>query len=147
MRVYLAGAYKRRAELKEIAADLRASGIEITSTWLDAEDTDLSPENQKIMACRDVIDIHNANIIVRFSDTPELLRDKLAWEPGADPRLVSGARHFEMGFVYGMNWLTPGRRKLFVVGGPQNVFDYLDEVTHVADVEELKEKLTSWQIN
>lgn len=140
MKVYLAGAYKRRAEIKEVAEKLRAIGVEVTSKWLEREDTDPSHQNMRYQAYRDILDILAADIVVRFTD----VRDSTLRDPACQfvaAGLISGARHFEMGLAFYAN------KRLVVVGGHQNVFDYLDEVTHVADVEELKEKLTSWQVN
>jgi len=124
MKVYLAAAWGRRLEIAQVAEQLRALGIEITSRWL-TEETDMSSDRAQFLAERaeiDLADVDAADALVRFTDT-------LA--PTVDGRLISGARMVEFGYAKARGKI------LYVVGGHQNVFDYLPGVVHVDDVNEL----------
>jgi len=128
LRIYLASAFSRQAEIKKVAVELESMGVDITSRWLDQPTTDnrASESFLRDMAWRDLADLRRAEIFVRFSD-PEYF--------GSDPcdsKLLSGARFWETGFAF-----ANGKR-IIVVGGRQNVFDRLDRVLHLADADALK---------
>jgi len=133
-KIYLAGAFGRQEELQSISLKLKSLGFEITARWIDQEDTKAiaacENEEQKekllrIYAYHDYYDVLAADILVRFSDA-----DVMQF-PLADSKLVSGARMFE----HGIAWVL-GKRTI-VVGGKQNIFDRLDGVEHVDNVDEL----------
>jgi hypothetical protein len=167
MRIYLASAWSRREEMQHIAWVLKLQGHEITSRWLVNEkdsstfpadgkasqiDNDAREAKHTVNALHDVEDVLTADAIVRFSDAPEMV-----W-PLVPARLLSGARNFEFGLMYGADLynqaievhglqvftkeghrVTFERKLMFVVDGKQNIFDRLPEVMHVKDVNQLYE--------
>lgn len=136
MKVYLAGAFSRQTELRDVATDLAALGIEVTSRWLYEK----GPENPKDRqwyrretAFQDIQDVRAADILVRFTDdlTAESIPSKLG----------SCARMFE----FGMAWERG--IPVVVVGGKQNIFDELSNVIHLPTVQELFKFLGSRETN
>lgn len=131
IKVYLAAAWSRREEMRQIATMLRADGISVVSRWLDEPGGLQMGESPSFLAHRaqiDLEDIRSCDVLARFADPVA------EW---CDPKLLTGARHTEMGYA-----LALGKR-LFVVGRCQNVFDYLPEVTLLAGVEALKYHLSN----
>jgi hypothetical protein len=157
MKVYLASAWSRRSEMQTIAKNLELMGHEITSRWLvNEKDSSTFPADGKASqidtnareakhtenALNDVEDVLSADAIIRFSDAPEMV-----W-PLVPARLLSGARNFEFGLFYGIDYLLKKwnernpdiplpRRLLFVVDGKQNIFDRLPEVMHINDINKM----------
>lgn len=135
MRVYLASAWSRQHELREIAQELEAIGVEITSRWLYEKEAPRSEDRERHLretAFIDIQDVRRSDMLVRFTD-PVTQNGSIAAPVG----LVSGARMFEFGLAWGAG--IP----VVVVGGKQNVFDRLPNVIHLKDVEELKKFLSS----
>lgn len=129
MRVYLAGAWSRRVEIKKVAVRLRKLGVEVTSNWLTEETAQQTGAREKFLRDRaylDLNDVARADAIVRFTDPECFEKGKVV--PKA---LLSGARHTEFGYAKALG------KTLYVVGGKQNVFDRLDGVVHLKDVDEL----------
>jgi hypothetical protein len=130
MKLYLAAAFSRQKEIKEVAVRLESKGIEITSRWLDVKKERL--EN----AFMDVEDVRRANILVRFTDhirnTPTYIISENVYAP---MRFISGARHFETGLAWERG--IP----IIIVGGKQNIFDEFPNIRHVRNVDELEEIL------
>lgn len=130
MKVYLAAAWGRRAELLPVAAYLRSLGIEVTSNWLaELADTPVDPDFLRSRAEIDLADIDRADCLVRFSDVVLGSRVHIS--------LLSCARMFEFGYAH-----RSGKR-LYVVGGVQNIFDQLSSVIHVKTVNELYQRLVA----
>ena len=126
MKVYLAAAFSRQNEIKEIARQLRNLGVEVTSRWLDAETIYKKPTRLRTEdAFTDIRDLRAADILIRFTDSVD--------GNSVPSRLISCARMFE----FGMAWERG--MPIFVVGGTQNVFDYLPNVVHFPDNEDLFE--------
>jgi len=124
MKVYLAAAFSRQTEIKAVAEKLRELGIEITSRWLNAEPMAKKPAFLRTQdAFNDIRDLRAADLVIRFTDEVE--------KSMVPSRLISGARMFE----FGMAWERG--IPVFVVGGKQNVFDYLPNIVHFANKEEL----------
>lgn len=121
MKVYLAAAFSRQEEIKEVALRLGSKGIAVTSEWLYVKKERL--EN----AFMDVRNIREADVLVRFTDN---IGSNLV-----PTRLISGARHFETGLAWGHG--IP----IIVVGGHQNIFDNFPNIRHVRDVDELEQVL------
>jgi hypothetical protein len=164
MKVYLAAAWSRREEMKSLAAELEHDipGLIVNARWIKEEPSsnrwfvpdpaknagmNREPagmgqfEMRRFRAQQDREDVLDGDVLVRFSDdlTPQTVPSYLA----------TGSRMVEMGMVIGwieaLRWLgyTQGQQKsILVVGGFQPIFDYLPEVTHLKDVEELKRELT-----
>jgi nucleoside 2-deoxyribosyltransferase len=132
MRVYLAAAWGRRAEILRVADRLRLVGVEITSNWLTEEDGMQSGSKERFLRERayiDLNDVDRADALVRFADTPRTRK--------VAKSLISGARMFEMGYAKAKG------KTLYVVGGKQNVFDFLDGIVHVKDADALVRLLKS----
>jgi nucleoside 2-deoxyribosyltransferase len=133
MKIYTAAAWGRRDEIKKIAAELEKLHVTITARWLNEP---IPPQGSSVDKWRretalvDIADIREADVLVRFSDADE------AKFPLVSSSLISSARMFECGFAWGLG------KPIVVVGGRQNVFDYLPNVTHVKDVDELKKYLS-----
>jgi len=111
MCVYLAARYRRREELQQYAAELRAAGVEVVSTWLDEIMADYdgrvrSAADAVAIAYRDLYDLGRADTIVLFTDDP------------ADPA-STGGKDVEWGYA-----LSPRYTKI-VVGPRSNVFTAL----------------------
>ena len=76
MKVYLANQYRHKDAMKVAATELRAKGIDVTSTWMDephepnAQLGDLSGDHLVEYAYRDLLEISQADILVFFSVPP-----------------------------------------------------------------------------
>lgn len=128
IKIYLAAAFSRQGEMKRVAATLRSHDFEVTSRWLTNTPGVIKGKRARMVdALMDVEDLRRADVLVRFSD--DLNRDQIP------ARLGSGARMFE----FGMAWERG--MPIVVVGGQQNIFDSLPNVTHVADVDGLLDYL------
>lgn len=131
LKIYLAAAWHRQAEMRLVAEELKAAGFIITSRWLHeipATGSKLKRERSKRMwAYRDIADVRKANVLVRFTDDLSGHTVPAQW--------ATGSRMFEMGLAYERGI------EIVVVGGFQPVFDYCREITHVRHVEELKSYL------
>jgi nucleoside 2-deoxyribosyltransferase len=126
VKIYLAGAWSRREEILRVADRLRQEGINITSNWLTEEEKMPSTNKEKFLRERayiDLGDVDRADALVRFADIPRTRK--------VAKSLISGARMFEMGYAKAKG------KTLYVVGGKQNVFDFLDGVVHVKDADAL----------
>jgi nucleoside 2-deoxyribosyltransferase len=138
MRLYLAAAWSRKAEIKAIAQELNnlTIGVHVGARWLDEEDPTYggppATEFRRERARIDVADVKSADVIVRFTDDLS--------SPTVPSGLASGARMFEMGYAYAF------KKIIIVVGGIQPIFDYLPEIIHVEDIPALKEKLIELQL-
>lgn len=128
MRLYLAGPWPRREEIRGYAKELRALGIEVTSRWLNdgiAEEGDLEspPYLQRQYALIDLLDIEAANALVAFTEAN-----------GSECH--TGGRHIEAGYAI-------AKRKIVIVVGPlENVFYHLPQIRHFNTFDELKEHLS-----
>lgn len=134
LKIYLAAAWHRKAEIAAIAAELnQIPGIQVQARWLTEQGAvgGLTAHGRvKFLRSRalvDVSDVRACDILVRFSDDLNV-----ETVPAA---LATGSRMFEMGMAYDAG------KPVIVVGGYQPVFDYLPNVTHVRDVAELKSYL------
>lgn len=150
MKIYLAAAWSKREEMKALAAELEQEipGLIVNARWIKEEPSSnrwfvADPaknasmnhepvghgqfELRRFRAQQDKEDVLAADALVRFSDdlTPQTVPSYLA----------TGSRMVEMGMaiVAGVS--------VYVVGGFQPIFDYLPEVTHLKNTEELKEEL------
>jgi len=109
MRLYLAAAFSRRAELQAYAAELRALGHIVTSRWHEGERHQASEEEllgaDQILAIRlaseDWDDLERAELLIAFTDGQQ--------RPG-------GARHAEFGLALGLHmvcWICGPREHVF----------------------------------
>lgn len=130
MKIYLAGAWARKNEIKKVADEIDnlAVGLHVSARWLEEPDSIYGGadvlEFRRERARIDIQDVSSADILVRFTDdlTAEFVPAKLA----------TGARMFEMGYAFALG------KVIIVVGGVQPIFDYLPGIIHVKNVPELK---------
>ena len=126
MKVYLAAAWSRKNEIKKIADELIELGIDIQARWLNEPNGGKHASSAFLQSRAeiDLDDVDACDVLVRFSD------DLSA--PTVSSHLATGSRMFEMGLAY-HNGAT-----IIVVGGHQCVFDYLEDIVHLPDVDALK---------
>lgn len=114
MKIYIAGAYKRRLEFLPLKAKLKEAGHIVTSSWLSGfHDNMIESEAAAI----DLEDIESAYAILLVSQNGE---------PTA-----SGGRHFEFGYAYARG------KRLLLLGQREGVFHYLPEVHQYNNIEDL----------
>lgn len=150
MKVYLAARYGRREELAGYARELRAEGIEVTSSWHDRlglpdDSPDRPMPRQAHEARRDFGDIRAADVFVLFAE-----------HPGVDGS-GRGGRMVELGYCLALNEFTELRRSrgeagvkpkpILIVGAVENVFCAL-ATTWVPDWPALREALRArtWEV-
>lgn len=112
MKIYLAGRYSRRDELRAVREKLLRAGHVVTSNWLDTEwegkdDSGSSaapPEYREKHAVEDMDDVLRADCVVSFT------------EPARSGG--RGGRHVEFGIA-----LAAGKR-VIVVGHRENLFHH-----------------------
>lgn len=122
IRVYLAGRYERREELRQHIGTLADAGFIVTSRWLMMTDTD------ERMAEIDRDDVLWSDALIFFAE-----------EPGNWQR---GGRHVEFGMILGWNYTHGQSRKHIIVVGPkENVFHHLPGIEHVNSFEEAVKRL------
>ena len=117
MKVYLAAPYQKKAQMNVCAAELRAGGVEVTSSWLDephkptTQMHELTPEEHQKYAIQDVRDVQAADILVLFTDPTKTI--------------VRAGRHVEFGIA------VQRKIPIFVVGDErENIFHHLPKVLH-----------------
>lgn len=117
LRIYLAGRYGRRQELRGYAEWLKSFGSEVTSRWLysDHEMDDDAPDDDESrrFAREDYEDVMSADWLVAFTESP-----------GEVPGRGRGGRHVELGLA------LASHHRVFVVGHRENVFCHLPEIIH-----------------
>lgn len=105
MRVYLAGVFSLKHDFKVARKDLEHLGHEVTSQWLDVDDTpdeQRPPEQQTAHAEMCLMDVDAADVLVYFS-----------WDPQNKTR---GGRDVEMGYALGQS------KDVICIGAPRSVF-------------------------
>lgn len=134
MRIYLAASLTMREHIITVAERIRQKGHIVECRWFGES---LGSDDPKFLAARasdNLADIGEADIFVRFSDTDVV--SEFAG-PTCRTSLATGGRHFECGYAYALG------KKVVVVGGHQNVFDWLPDVVHLRDEEQLLESLST----
>jgi nucleoside 2-deoxyribosyltransferase len=119
--IYLASRYSRRDQLRDLAAELRRMGHEITSRWLeessrpdcgtlpDGRSRIAPPEERSAFAAQDIEDVRAAELVVSITE-PE------------DAKASRGGRHVEFGAAFAWG------KRLVVIGYRENVFHHLPGV-------------------
>jgi hypothetical protein len=126
VKIYLAAAWSRQQEIRDVAKKLSDAGVEITSRWLEEKGPAPGQDVLKYRretAFLDIQDVRQADMLVRFTD--DLSSETIP------SYLGTGARMFE----FGMAWERG--MPVVIVGGRQNVFDFLPNIIHLKNVEEL----------
>ena len=118
MNIYLAGAYKRRLEIRDYAEQVESMGHTVMSRWLYGGSMELDKGEDSVsysmdvqqFALNDIEDIENSDILISFTE----------------PRfsVSTGGRHVEFGMAVRM------KKKLIAVGPRENIFYTLPEVIH-----------------
>ena len=120
---YLASRFSRGAELRAYADQLATISIVCTSRWLDeTENGETFDDGTTIIAVRDRNDIERADALIGFT---EPLRSTTS----------RGGRHVETGIALGLG------KRVLIVGGPENVFHMLPEISVFATFADLFEVL------
>lgn len=134
MKIYLAAAYQRQYEMRDVAVVLTTVGHTVTSRWIGATDPlggfgvdtiSHYPAEAQAVALRDVEDIAAADTVISFTDG----------EP------ARGGRHVE----FGMAWAW--EKRLIVVGPREHVFHVLPEVEWYADWDRLQVAMLTWCVD
>jgi len=102
MKIYLAAAFSRRAEMEGCADIIKEAGHEVTARWVYGGETGL---NREQIALLDLEDVDKADTVVSFTYARGTLH-------------TGGGRHVEFG--YG---LAKGKR-LAVIGEREHVFHH-----------------------
>lgn len=134
MKVYIAAPYSMKELIKERAAELRAGGVIVTSTWIDephkpsTQMQDLTHEEHQGYAVQDVKDVMAADILVLHTDPTK--------------SIVRQGRTAEMGIFIGRRACEKRGLPIFVVGEEfENIFHHLPQVTHFASWEKVRDLL------
>lgn len=126
MKVYLAAQYPRRDEMRHVAKLLRENNILVTSRWLSETASLGSHLNEATnaenlsAAIHDRADIDAADTLVLFAEDPTV----------GFPR---GTHHVEFGYAMGKG------KRLVVINGPENIFQYFPEVIHYFTLQDFLE--------
>jgi nucleoside 2-deoxyribosyltransferase len=128
MKVYLASPYSQKNQMNTYAAELRAGGVEVTSSWLEETHApnvqmhELTHEEHLQYAYRDIKDVQAAKIFVFFTDPTKTL--------------VRGGRHVEFGIA------VERGMPIYVVGEErENIFHHLPKVIHFKRWENVRDLL------
>ena len=126
-KVYLAAAFHRQKEMRNLALDIELMGIDVTSRWLLEHLAPIDPEARENFyeenAIMDMADVKRCDILVRFSDD-------LAC-PFVPSEWCTASRMEESGMA------TAWNKQIVVVGGKQSLFDRLFNRVHLKDKTEL----------
>lgn len=109
MRVYLAGRFSRKAELRGYAYDLSRVGIEVDARWLQNgfHEESASPGVEQRFAVEDLEDVKRADVFVIFTE--------------AEGTYTRGGRFVEMGYALALG------KPVIVIGRKENIFVRLAE--------------------
>lgn len=135
MRVYIASAFNTIATIRQYRDELKAIGIDCTSTWADETadpniqmtDKSLTDSFLLFTAITDIKDIDRSDAVVLITQEPT--------KP-----FVRGGRMHEFGYAMGRE------KKLIICGPKENIFHYLPSVTECKDFEETKQALLKYQL-
>lgn len=110
MKVYIAGSWYDRENLRSVAGTLRFYGHVVTSRWLDVDENCGKYESARM----DKEDVERADVVIVFMDVPS----------------SKGGYHVETGMAIGM------KKRVIMVASPStlamsHVFTALPEVRHV----------------
>lgn len=127
MKIYLAGRYGRREQLKQVREVLQKRGHVVTSRWLDTDwetpdgraTTSAPPEYREKYCLIDLEDVMAADVVINFTEASDSTAGK------------RGGRHVEFGVA-----IAAGKR-LIVIGHRENIFHWHPSVEFFATFEEM----------
>lgn len=128
MKVYLAAPFSQKETIHQYAQQLRLTGIEVTSRWLEEEASanstlkDVDDEYLRKHAAIDIEDIDTADVVCLFTVSPTT-------------PIVRGGRHFESGYAFGTG------KFIITIGPKENIFHYLPTVFNAPDWSSAKQML------
>jgi len=122
-RVYIAGPFDKKEELREIAEKVQQEGHSIASKWLWRDETDMTLEE---VAKVDIMDVAMCNVFVACTEPP-------------GSGYSTGGRHFEAGWIY--NNIRAERQELYLLGPAENIFYNLPGWEKVDSIEDLLSRL------
>lgn len=132
LKVYLAAPYSMKDLMNARASELRAGGVEVTSSWLNEPHApttqmgELTPEQHQTYAVQDVKDVAAADILVFHTDPTKTI--------------VRAGRHVEFGIAIGIGLTRP--MPIFVVGTDnENIFHHLPQVWMHGSWDQVKQYL------
>lgn len=103
MKIYVAGTYASKLDLRPIRDKIWSLGHEITSSWLDevSKPASMSADDfRKKLAIKDLCEVASADILIVDADK------------------MSGGKHVELGFAIGRFQ----KQLIWFVGNPSNIF-------------------------
>lgn len=109
VRIYLAARYREKNRMKQFQKELIERGHTVTSTWMnetyapDVKMEDLSEDQMRYFANRDLDEIEESDVVFLFTVAPTT-------------EIVRGGSIFEAGYAMGKG------KKLLVIGPAQNIF-------------------------
>jgi nucleoside 2-deoxyribosyltransferase len=115
MKIYLAAAYGRRAELEEYAKLIQSYGHEITSSWVSGAEENLGRTREQ-SALMDIEDVDRCDMVLSFTHP-------------RGTKTSGGGRHVEFGYGYAKNKI------LVLIGEQENVFHHLPGVQVLPDLD------------
>ena len=127
-RLYLAGRYSRKEELKSYVPLLEANGFEVLTNWLkEKADSNIGLDEMTNEECEDtsnvdLTDIQSVEAMLFFAEDPLT----------GTPR---GGRHVEFGYALAL------KKPIFVVGPKENIFHWQPYVTHFESIEDFVDAL------
>jgi hypothetical protein len=135
MKIYLAAAYERKKEMRAVRDGIeKIEGMEVISSWIDEGDhldclsglidkpksqTYIETNIIRAIAERDVKEVISADLLILFA--------------GGD----RGGRHYECALHF--------PRPVYVIGGPETIFHYLDNVTWFDTIEQCLLFIENWR--
>jgi len=135
VRVYLAGPYRSRDQLRRLAAELTDLGFYVTSRWLE-ETHEINPGTEgAAVALSDEAVAEHAETDLTDIEISEVLVLFTAAYVGAEG---GGGRHVETGYALARD------KRVVIVGEPENVFHRLSGVHRVTDWADAKDTLQRW---
>ena len=121
--VYLAAAFWRKAEMKELSLRIKELGVKVTSRWLDEESLPEGKIKRKRFlentAAMDANDVFAADTLIRFSDDLSTKTIPSSWG--------TGSRLEECGMAHAWG------KKIIVVGEKQSLFDEFPQRIRLKD--------------
>jgi nucleoside 2-deoxyribosyltransferase len=132
LKVYIAAPYIMKDLIIARAAELRAAGIEVTSSWITephkptTQMHELTHEEHQGYAVTDIQDVQTADVLVFHTDPTKTL--------------VRAGRHVEFGIAVGIG-LTRSFPILVVGEDYENIFHHLPQVWMHGPWEEVKKTL------